>query len=267
MFATPAAGWKDLPSAVSEKMKHDREQERERKRKRSNRRSHLFKQDEQYRITVHIAEILSRQTYLLKLCRALMLYGAPTHRLEAYMAMSARVLGIEGQFLYLPGIMIISFDDSNIHTTEVRIVKVTQGLDLGRLHDVHGIYKDVIHDLISVDEAMSRLEAIMTRKDRISTWLCVLLYGIASAVVAPFAFEGRYIDLPIAFILGCVVGALQLILAPSERIVRECLRDQRRCSDLFPVTPVWVTPGRDTVLFFLVGAVFHRYDSSRIYDP
>lgn len=33
-------------------------------------------------ITVHIAETLVRQKYILKLCRALMLYGAPTHRLE-----------------------------------------------------------------------------------------------------------------------------------------------------------------------------------------
>lgn len=38
--------------------------------------------EDEIRITVHIAEILSRQKYLLKLCRALMSYGAPTHRLE-----------------------------------------------------------------------------------------------------------------------------------------------------------------------------------------
>jgi hypothetical protein len=38
--------------------------------------------EEQIKITVHIAETLSRQKYLVKLCRALMEYGAPTHRLE-----------------------------------------------------------------------------------------------------------------------------------------------------------------------------------------
>ncbi len=40
------------------------------------------KLEDEIRITVHIAETLSRQKYLLKLCRALMTYGAPTHRLE-----------------------------------------------------------------------------------------------------------------------------------------------------------------------------------------
>lgn len=38
--------------------------------------------EDKIKITVHIAETLSRQKYLLKLCRALMSYGAPTHRLE-----------------------------------------------------------------------------------------------------------------------------------------------------------------------------------------
>ncbi len=217
MFATPGTSSSEIPATISEKIKLDRELERERKRKKK-RKSSLFRQDEEYKVTVHIAEILSRQTYLVKLCRALMSYGAPTHRLESYMAMSARVLGIEGQFLYLPGIMIISFDDSNIHTTEVRIVKTVQGLDLGKLHDAHCVYKDVIHDLVSVDDAMERLETIATRKDRTKTWTCVLLYGLASALVAPFAFEARYIDLPIAFILGCIVGLLQLVLAPSNEI-------------------------------------------------
>lgn len=99
--------------------------------------------EDEIRITVHIAETITRQKYLLKLCRALMQYGAPTHRLEEYMKMSARVLEIEGQFLYIPGCMIISFDDASTHTTEVKIVKSVQGVDLGRLKDVHEIYKEV----------------------------------------------------------------------------------------------------------------------------
>lgn len=37
---------------------------------------------EEIKISIHIADIIARQRYILKLCRALMLYGAPTHRLE-----------------------------------------------------------------------------------------------------------------------------------------------------------------------------------------
>lgn len=173
---------------------------------------------EQIRITVHIAGIISRHRYLLKLCRALMLYGAPTHRLEEYMTMSSRVLEIEGQFLYIPSCMIISFDDSTTHTAEVKVVRVPQGIDLGKLRDVHNIYKDVVHDKLGVEEATRRLDEVMNRKEKFHTWFRVPMYGIASACVAPFAFEGRFIDLPVAFILGCIVGLLQLVFAPSNEL-------------------------------------------------
>ncbi len=45
-------------------------------------RHHGRRSDDPLRIQVHIAETLSRQIYLVKLCKALMTYGAPTHRLE-----------------------------------------------------------------------------------------------------------------------------------------------------------------------------------------
>ncbi|RCI10170.1 hypothetical protein L249_8624 [Ophiocordyceps polyrhachis-furcata BCC 54312] len=197
---------------------------------------------ERARITVHIAGIISRHRYLLKLCRALMMYGAPTHRLEEYLTMSARlcralmmygapthrleeyltmsarVLEIEGQFLYIPSCMLVSFDDSTTHTTEVKVVRVPQGIDLGKLRDVHNIYKDVVHDKLGVEEATRRLDEVMQRKPKFHTWMRVPVYGIASACVAPFAFEGRFIDLPIAFILGCIVGLLQLVFAPSNEL-------------------------------------------------
>ena len=201
MLAAPASG--EISDKVAEKIKKSRTP-RSRKDK--------------IKITVHIAGIISRHRYLLKLCRALMMYGAPTHRLEEYMAMSSRVLEIEGQFLYIPSCMIISFDDSTTHTTEVKVVRVPQGVDLGRLRDVHIIYKEVVHDKLGVEEATRRLDEVMKRRPKFSKLFRVLVYGIASACVAPFAFEGRFIDLPIAFLLGCLVGLLQLVFAPSNEL-------------------------------------------------
>ncbi|KZF19635.1 DUF1212-domain-containing protein, partial [Xylona heveae TC161] len=170
--------------------------------------------EDEIKITVHIAEILSRQRYLLKICRALMAYGAPTHRLEEYLKMSARVLEIEGQFLYIPGCMVISFDDPSTHTTEVKLVRTAQGVDLGKLRDTHDVYKEVVHDVIGVEEATQRLDEIMKRKPKNPKWLLILIYGLASASVGPFAFEADWIDLPVMFILGMVLGVLQLIVAP-----------------------------------------------------
>ncbi|PHH75892.1 hypothetical protein CDD83_4345 [Cordyceps sp. RAO-2017] len=202
MFAAPG-GAGEINDQWAEKIKKDKQPKSKK---------------EQIRITVHIAGIISRHRYLLKLCRALMMYGAPTHRLEEYMTMSSRVLEIEGQFLYIPSCMLVSFDDSTTHTTEVKVVRVSQGVDLGKLRDVHNIYKDVVHDKLGVEEATRRLDEVMQRRPKFHTWLRVPVYGVASACVAPFAFEGRFIDLPIAFLLGCIVGLLQLVFAPSNEL-------------------------------------------------
>ena len=69
------------------------------------------KEERDARIKIHVATILKRQQYIIKMCRALMLVGAPSHRLEEYLATTAKVLDINSQFLYIPGCMIISFDD------------------------------------------------------------------------------------------------------------------------------------------------------------
>lgn len=68
-----------------------------------------LKESEDVRIKIHVANILKRQQYIIRMCRALMLFGAPTHRLEEYLAMTAKVLEINSQFLYIPGCMLISY--------------------------------------------------------------------------------------------------------------------------------------------------------------
>ncbi|GKZ66657.1 hypothetical protein AnigIFM50267_000525 [Aspergillus niger] len=172
--------------------------------------------EDEIRVTVHIAEILARQRYIMQLCRALMRYGAPTHRLEEYMQMTARVLEVEGQFLYLPGCMIMSFDDPATRTAEVKLVRVVQGVDLGRLAETHNVYKNVVHDMIGVEEAIQELDLIMKRPPRFNKWILVVTYGLASVAVGPFAFDARPIDMPIIFFLGCLVGFMQHVLAPRS---------------------------------------------------
>lgn len=216
-----------LGEQVTARLKEQREQEKSQrpglgKRTRSNpalaalNRISRPRLEDEIRITVHIAETIQRQRYLMKLCKALMQYGAPTHRLEEYMNMSARVLEIQAQFLYIPGSMIMSFDDPSTHTTEVKLVRIAQGLDLGKLRDVHEVYKDVVHDRVGVEEATTRLKQVTEKADKHSRWIRVPVYGLAAVCVGPFAFSARLIDLPIAFILGCILGILQLIVAPRS---------------------------------------------------
>lgn len=172
--------------------------------------------EDEIRVTIHIAEIICRQRYIMQLCRALMSFGAPTHRLEEYMQMTAKVLEVDSQFLYLPGCMIMSFDDPSTRTTEVKLVRVGQGVDLARLSDTHLIYKNVIHDVIGIEEAVQDLDDVMKKIPRYPKYVVVLVYGLATATVGPFAFNARPIDMPIIFINGLLVGAMQHLAAPRS---------------------------------------------------
>lgn len=174
--------------------------------------------EDEIRVTIHIAEIIARQRFLMQMCKALMMYGAPTHRLEEYMSMTAKVLEVDAQFLYFPGCMVMSFDDPSTRTTEFKLLRVPQGVNLARLADTHRVYKNVMHDIIGVEEAISELEEIINRKPRFGKWVMVLVYGLASMTIGPFAFEARPIDMPMIFVLGCILGILAHVVAPNSAL-------------------------------------------------
>ncbi|KAG5365783.1 Pheromone-regulated membrane protein 10 [Yarrowia sp. B02] len=198
--------FKDITKIPKNTSKTLKKRERELKRRRR----------QEVKITVHIAELLQRQRFILRMCRALMLYGAPTHRLEEYMKMTSRVLEIDGQFLYIPGCMIVSFGDATTHTSEMQLVRCVQGVNLSKLQDTHEIYKEVVHDMIGVEEASNRLDEILRSKNLYPPWLCVIFFACGTGVVSPYAFRGRWADIPMCIILGSVVGFFQIIVAPRS---------------------------------------------------
>ena len=146
-----------------------------------------------------------------------MAVGAPSHRLEEYMKTSARSLNIDGDFLYLPGSMLVSINDKLTMSTEVTLVREAQSVDLGRFKDVFQIYKCVIHGKYTTQQGTEELESIMKSPHQNSTSLRILAYGIAAVAVGPFAFSSRPVDFGPCFILGCILGFLQLVVVPRSQ--------------------------------------------------
>ncbi|TID14999.1 hypothetical protein CANINC_004670 [Pichia inconspicua] len=170
------------------------------------------------RITVHIADVLERQRFILTLCKAFMLYGAPTHRLEEYMSMTSQVLEIDGSFIYFPGCMLVSFGDLNARTSEMKLVRCAQGLDLGKLDEVHDIYKNVVHDRLGTVEGYKLLDEVMNRSPKFNKWWCVLFYALSSLAVSSYGFGGSWIDMPICFAIGGIIGFLQFVICPKNSL-------------------------------------------------
>lgn len=91
-------------------------------------------------ITRHVAEIVRRQEFLLKFARAMMMFGGPSHRLQAQIQSTARVLDLEVSCMYLPDVVLISFDDSSTGTSNIKFIRQGSTLDLGKLSDAFLLY-------------------------------------------------------------------------------------------------------------------------------
>lgn len=78
-------------------------------------------------------------------------FAAPTHRLQAQIQATARVLDLEASTLYLPNVMLISFGDAGTSTSNLKFIQQGSSLDLGKLLDAHSLYWKVRMQNILLD--------------------------------------------------------------------------------------------------------------------
>jgi uncharacterized membrane protein YjjP (DUF1212 family) len=106
------------------------------------------------------------QKFILLLSEALMKFGAPSHRIESQLNSVGSLLGIKTQVFHMPGVTIVSFENhrTNPPSSDTYFVKSSTKIDLGRLHDVHVIYKGVVHYEKRADDASKELKALLKKK-------------------------------------------------------------------------------------------------------
>ena len=143
-------------------------------------------------------------------------FGAPSQRLESQLQTTGRILGLSLSCIYLPGVILISFNDSATGTSNLKFVKQGSALDLGKLIDAHALYWSVIHDETSVSDASSDLDQLMLRRQIYKGWMTVVIGGFCSSFICPIAFQGSFLDAAMAFPLGALLVFVQNISAKNE---------------------------------------------------
>ncbi|KAG1761415.1 hypothetical protein EDD22DRAFT_824506 [Suillus occidentalis] len=201
----PGGHFKGFSERKERREKEKREKEKRRKRKRA-----------AVYITRHVAAILQRQEFILKLARAMMMFGGPSHRLVAQIQSTARVLELEMSCMYLPDVMWISFEDSATGTSNVKFIRQGSALDLGKLGEAHGLYWDVIHDVISVSSASTALDTLMRKKPIYSFPKLIFLGGMCSSSICSVSFNGSFLDCLVSFPLGALLVTIQLLSVRNE---------------------------------------------------
>ncbi|KAG7096799.1 hypothetical protein E1B28_004208 [Marasmius oreades] len=156
-----------------------------------------------------------RQEFLLKLARGLMTFGAPSHRIESQLVAAGRILEVEAEFIHLPSVIICSFGDQELGSSETHFVRCGGRLALGALHKVHLIYRAVVHDEISAKKAAEQLDDLLKAPPLYSAPFRCLLAFCLSSLICPLAFGGSFLDMWISGAGALILSVLQLCATKS----------------------------------------------------
>ncbi|KIJ54220.1 hypothetical protein M422DRAFT_153810 [Sphaerobolus stellatus SS14] len=167
-------------------------------------------------ITRHVAEVLQRQEFILKLARALIMFAGPGHRLQAILGSAARVLDLEISSLHLPNVILISFGDPVTSTSNIKFIQQGGALNLEKLLLTQKLYWKVIHDEIFVSSASASLDLLMHSPSRYNKWQCIIFGGLCSSAICSLSFSGSFVDSLVVFPLGALLVTVQLISVKNE---------------------------------------------------
>ena len=154
----------------------------------------------------------------MRLSKALMTFGAPSHRIEAQLVSAARILEIHGEFVHIPGVIICSFGDQDTKTSETHFVKCGGRLHLGSLHRVHQIYRQVVHDEISAKEATRQIDELLSAGPLYNIFIrCMLAFWLC-ALICPLAFGGSLVDMFISGFSAVFLSGMQIGVASRSQL-------------------------------------------------
>lgn len=148
--------------------------------------------EDRIRITFEIANILQKQEFLRKLVKALMLYGAPAHRLEYILKRVSYTLGVDSEYVYLPNVMFLTFFDQSKHTTETHFIRSSQSFDMHKLGEIFRLEKLISHGEVSVDEALEFIDKVADEPPFYPVWINPFIYALASFCGCVMFYGGQF---------------------------------------------------------------------------
>ncbi|KAI8975410.1 hypothetical protein BDF20DRAFT_822456 [Mycotypha africana] len=162
-------------------------------------------------IASNIANILAKQELIAKLGKALVMTGAPAHRIDSAMDKLSQRLEVDGSYVVLPGTIIATFNDIHTHTSDTQVIRCPRSLDIDKLEKANIIAYKTAKGQLGIEEANRQLDDIIEGPPTYGFWVTVLGYIMTSAFSACLFYNGSWTDCWISAIFGLVVGVLTFI--------------------------------------------------------
>lgn len=176
-------------------------------------------------------EITQRRKFILKLAKALLSFGAPSHRIESQLSAASDILDAQAgqyyllpppqlsilykyittsEFVHLPNIIIVSIRNDETRTTRTYFVRSRGRIALTSLHKVHEIYRDVLHDVIGAEAGTEALRKLLRSPPIYSLRLRCFLAFVCASIICGLSFGGSILDVWVSGACACVLQYLGL---------------------------------------------------------
>lgn len=147
--------------------------------------------------------------FILRLARALHTYGYTAQALEEMMSLSARRLGISGEFFSTPTSIFTAFGERERQRTY--LLRVEPGdVDLGKLARLDAVTVGVLRGQVTPVEGSRQIDAIVADPPRYSRVIRTLAFGIASGAAARL-LGGGLREILAAAAIGFIIGLLAVV--------------------------------------------------------
>jgi uncharacterized membrane protein YjjP (DUF1212 family) len=149
-----------------------------------------------------------RRKFILRLAKALLSVGAPSHRIESQLVAASAILDAKAAFVHIPNIIIVSFGDGEEASYQTHFVRSGGRIALTKLARVHDIYRDVLHDKIGAETGTEALKRLIHAPPLYPlSFRCALAF-INASIICVLGFGGAVVDM---FIAGACAAFLQYL--------------------------------------------------------
>ncbi|KAJ7786134.1 hypothetical protein B0H16DRAFT_1681312 [Mycena metata] len=156
----------------------------------------------------NVTEIDNRRKFILKLAKALMSFGAPSHRIESQLVAASKILDAQAEFVHLPNIIIVTIRNGGTASTRTYFVRATGRIALSRLNAVHHVYRKVLHDKLSAEAGTDRLRDLLTAPPVYNLWTRCFFAFTCASILCVLSFGGSFLDM---WVSGCCAAVLQYL--------------------------------------------------------
>ncbi|KAF8140418.1 DUF1212-domain-containing protein [Boletus edulis] len=157
-----------------------------------------------------------RRKFILILAKCLLTFGSPSHRIDTQLSTASDVLGAQAAFVHIPDVIIVTFGDEDVASVETHFVKAKGQIALTPLHQVHLVYRRVLHDKISVEDGTQELKEILGAGATYSLWPRCLFAFLTASMISAMVFGGSIIDMWISGLCACILQYLGLNTASKS---------------------------------------------------